>query len=240
MAEDHRNRAFGRRRDTSTVTTPNNDQRRRRPPRVENVVSEADRAILESEYTFVPPSSRKIDDGKKETWKERMVQRYHSGLYKEYALADLSRMPQIGLRWRVKQEVLEGRGELSCGNLHCSEDRSARRSDELVTMEIPFSYKEKGVSKKELVKLRLCPTCAPLVKKDNRNAKSNKKSKSDMVVESVDAASKTGKGKRRGAYNDDSSASDSSEERMLERRRRRKERRKLEREREKRRNDHSP
>jgi protein FRA10AC1 len=197
----------------------------KRPPRVENVVSEADRAILKSEYTFVQESSeeKSSSTATSSSWKERMVQRYHSGLYKEYALADLSRMPQIGLRWRVKQEVLDGRGELSCGNLHCP-DRSAR-CDRLVTMEVPFAYKEKGVAKKELVKLRLCPICAPLVKKDNGRPSESSKDKEISKTEGHDPSKK-----RRSSYDgDDSETSDSSEERMLERRRRRKERRKLER-----------
>jgi len=50
------------------------------------------------------------------------VQHYHSHLYKEYVLADLSRVLEIGkvgMRWRTEDEVKSGRGFRSCGNLKC-------------------------------------------------------------------------------------------------------------------------
>jgi protein FRA10AC1 len=139
--------------------------------KVKNIVSLADHAELEKAYSFVPPSSSIGNDnnnhalsgsksnggGGNNTWQERMVQRYHEGLYKEYALADLSRPGQLGLRWRTKQEVVDGRGEQSCGNKIC------RIQNDLITLEVPFSYQERGVAKKELVKLRLCPVCRPMV-----------------------------------------------------------------------------
>jgi protein FRA10AC1 len=56
------------------------------------------------------------------TWQERMVKNYHKGLYKEYVLADLSRVldiGKIGLRWRTEVEVKNGRGFRCCGNLTC-------------------------------------------------------------------------------------------------------------------------
>ena len=56
------------------------------------------------------------------TWQERMVKNYHKGLYKEYVLADLSRVldiGKIGLRWRTEVEVSNGRGFRGCGNLTC-------------------------------------------------------------------------------------------------------------------------
>lgn len=56
-----------------------------------------------------------------------MVQHYHSHLYKEYVLADLSRVLSgskgrggpVGLRWRTAAEVRDGKGFTSCGNLAC-------------------------------------------------------------------------------------------------------------------------
>lgn len=118
-----------------------------------NVVSATDRALLRERYEFV---SSRIDP-EDSTWVDRMVQRYNDGLYKEYALADLSRPGQLGLRWRTKVEVANGRGEYSCGNKSCL------REDDLVAIEVPFRYQERGELKKELVKLRLCPKCLPLV-----------------------------------------------------------------------------
>jgi len=56
-------------------------------------VSNADRAELERHYTFLPKKYQ-IDK-----WQDRMVQQYHSHLYKEYVLADLTTRPvgQVGL-----------------------------------------------------------------------------------------------------------------------------------------------
>ena len=56
-----------------------------------------------------------------------MVHHYHSHLYKEYVLADLSRVLSdggVGLRWRTENEVKSGRGFTSCGNLACRQNVS--------------------------------------------------------------------------------------------------------------------
>lgn len=155
-----------------------------------NIVSAVDRALLEERYEFVPSQSyaaesatatgtpattstttnnNTTDTTTGTTWQDRMVQRYHDGLYREYALADLSRPGQLGLRWRTKQEVMNGRGERSCGNKHCGGLVSSK-SNHLVTVEVPFAYMEGGISKKELVKLNLCPTCLPLVQPNATNS----------------------------------------------------------------------
>ncbi|KAG7356110.1 folate-sensitive fragile site-like protein [Nitzschia inconspicua] len=124
-------------RQCSTMSKRQSSLKPSAPPKVKNVVSEAD---------------------------HRMVQSYHDNLYKEYALADLSRGPgQIGLRWRTRQEVVDGRGERTCGNKLCTKQQE-RNNGPLITLEVPFAYQEHGVKKKELVKLRLCPACLPLVK----------------------------------------------------------------------------
>jgi protein FRA10AC1 len=120
-----------------------------------------------------------------------MVEKYHEHLYKEFALADFSRGPgKVGLRWRTKQEVVDGRGERTCGNKHCpgisntaatidpttttttttSTDTNKNNTGEvnrmcsnLETFEVPFAYVEHGMRKKELVKLRLCLGCKHLI-----------------------------------------------------------------------------
>lgn len=127
---------------------------------LKNVVSAADRAVLEEQYEFVPSQTNDDDNNNKQpsTWQDRMVQRYNEGLYREYSLADLSRPGQLGLRWRTRQEVIDGRGERTCGNKRCL------HSVGLVTIEVPFAYQEGGIKKKELVKLKLCPSCLPLVR----------------------------------------------------------------------------
>lgn len=144
-----------------------------------NLVSAADHEVLRESYTFLPPPAatpssssssappQPQSTSSSSTWQERMVQTYHQGLYKEFALADLSVPGKIGLRWRTKQEVEVGRGETTCGNKKCSESHAQTPVDGLVSLEVPFAYVEHGVRKKELVKLRLCEQCRPLVVHQN-------------------------------------------------------------------------
>jgi protein FRA10AC1 len=175
-----------------------------------NIISEADKAVLEQNYEFVP------EEKKTTSWQDRMVERYHAGLYKEFALADLSRPGKLGLRWRTRQEVVQGRGERSCGNKSC------QFSANLITLEVPFSYNEGGITKNELVKLRLCPSCKPMVKtkstsnEKSRKSQSKKKSRetvrdSDTEVDSDSNSSKFGPSKkRRSRYDGESSNSSTS------------------------------
>lgn len=82
--------------------------------------------------------------------------KYYKKLFKEYALADLSRYREgkLGLRWRTEREVIDGKGHFVCGNKTCD----AR--DGLHSFEVNFKYKEHGDVKNELVKVRLCRRCA--------------------------------------------------------------------------------
>jgi hypothetical protein len=175
------------------------------PKELKNVVCPADHAALQAEYTFIPSEEAPA------SWEARMVQKYHSGLYKEFALADLSRPSQLGLRWRAEQEVVvDGRGELSCGNLQC------RISESLVTMEVPFSYTKKGVAKKELIKLRLCSVCQPLV----RTTKRLRKDKKDYGSSSEKGEESRERKKKDGTRHRNISSSDSSSEGSEESRKR--------------------
>lgn len=156
------------------------------PRKIRNVTSALDHDELKRHYTFVPEA-----DGA--TWQQRMVNHYHSHLYKEYVLADLSRPGQVGLRWRTEQEVKNGRGHATCGNKHCGHCPGSDQSSSLLLStyyqsslpssveeekrllekiphglglhdyEVPFTYTEHGQNKTELVKLRLCLRCAPLL-----------------------------------------------------------------------------
>jgi protein FRA10AC1 len=96
-----------------------------------------------------------------------MVAQYHQHLFREFALADLSVPGRIGLRWRTKEEVFSGRGERSCGNKRCRNNSDG--ADDLATLEVPFSYEEHGERKKELVKLRVCKKCRPLLNHSTAN-----------------------------------------------------------------------
>jgi protein FRA10AC1 len=87
-----------------------------------NQAAPSDYAQLRQHFQFVLP-----DNKYGSTWQERMVQHYHSHLYKEYVLADLSRVltgkngrgGPVGLRWRTADEVKDGKGFQTCGNLAC-------------------------------------------------------------------------------------------------------------------------
>ncbi|CAM9583888.1 unnamed protein product [Pylaiella littoralis] len=89
-------------------------------------------------------------------WEVRMATKYYKLLFKEYALADLSRYREdrVGLRWRTEKDVVSGKGQFACGALRCQERR------DLHSYELNFKYKEAGEVKNELVKVRVCPQCA--------------------------------------------------------------------------------
>ncbi|CAN0368416.1 unnamed protein product [Ectocarpus sp. 12 AP-2014] len=89
-------------------------------------------------------------------WEVRMAAKYYKLLFKEYALADLSRYREdkVGLRWRTEKDVVSGKGQFECGALRCQERK------DLHSYELNFKYKEAGAVKNELVKVRVCPQCA--------------------------------------------------------------------------------
>ena len=159
---------------------------------------------LRKAYRFIPEVDDERKRGTSSNWQERMALNYEKGLYREYVLADLTRVhlkgSPVGLRWRTKGEVLKGKGEITCGNKHCpSYDDSnfqceanvsrsppkpddtcdnaskneykkeverlskLRYGEDLHSFEVPFTYKEEGVTKSELVKVNLCARCAPLL-----------------------------------------------------------------------------
>ena len=113
-----------------------------------------------------------------------MVVKYHEHLFKEFALADLSVPGRIGLRWRTREEVLNGRGESTCGNKKCR--KSHFPTDDLVTLEVPFSYMERGEHKKELVKLKLCASCRPLLRHSTKDPTSTTGTSSDHYESNQD------------------------------------------------------
>jgi hypothetical protein len=108
--------------------------------------------ILRVEHRFL----RSEEDNDDSTYEKRLARKYYERLFKEYAVADLSRWREqkVGLRWRTEQEVLSGKGQFSCGTLDCD----AR--EDLRSYEVNFAYREAGEQKSALVKLRVCPSCA--------------------------------------------------------------------------------
>ena len=93
------------------------------------------------------------------SWEQRLAIRYYNRLFKEYALVDLTYyiINKIGMRWRTEKEVIEGKGQFSCGNVHCD----VANNHELCSFEVPFRYTNReGKPVSTLVKVRLCSACA--------------------------------------------------------------------------------
>eukprot|EP01119_Soliformovum_irregulare_P023694 TRINITY_DN8328_c0_g1_i1.p1 TRINITY_DN8328_c0_g1~~TRINITY_DN8328_c0_g1_i1.p1 ORF type:complete len:278 (+),score=77.84 TRINITY_DN8328_c0_g1_i1:111-836(+) len=128
-----------------------------------------DHDVLRENYTFLPEDTSDTD----QSWEKRMVKKYHDKLFKEYALADMSRYKEgkIGLRWRTEKEVFVGKGHFTCGNKKCSS------KENLTSYELNFAYKENGEHKNALVKVRVCPECAEMLnyKKNQQILKEEKK-----------------------------------------------------------------
>ncbi len=111
------------------------------------------------------------------TWERRLAKKYYDKLFKEYAIADLSRYEDgaIGLRWRTEREVVSGKGQFSCGAKRCEQ------FNDLESYEVDFSYREAGEKKQALVKLRVCKACAARLnyrharKKARRQAKEKRR-----------------------------------------------------------------
>lgn len=134
-----------------------------------------DLAILSKHFQFIRNDEQDIQAGEKD-WQVRMSVRYYQQLFREFALADLSRYEEgkIGLRWRTEREVVTGKGQFTCGNKACEEQADLR------SYELMFTYKEEREKKRCLVKVRACPTCAPKLfykqlKEKKRHEKRGKK-----------------------------------------------------------------
>ena len=61
------------------------------------------------------------EDDEVTSWEKRLAKKYYDKLFKEYAIADLSRYREgaIGLRWRTAKEVVAGKGQFVCGVKRC-------------------------------------------------------------------------------------------------------------------------
>ena len=90
-----------------------------------------------------------------------LARKYYDKLYKEYVVVDISQVDQgkVGCRWRTKQEVLLGKGDIICGNKKCTNERA------LEDYEFVFRYREQEREKKAFVKVKLCSTCEPIMRK---------------------------------------------------------------------------
>eukprot|EP00878_Enallax_costatus_P007838 GHUV01008203.1.p1 GENE.GHUV01008203.1~~GHUV01008203.1.p1 ORF type:complete len:330 (+),score=111.93 GHUV01008203.1:203-1192(+) len=114
-----------------------------------------DEDVLRQHHRFLRTAADDAQDNPAD-WGVRLAKRYYARLFKEYAIADLSRYKEtkVGMRWRTKAEVESGKGQFVCGAKGCNETFG------LGSYEVNFSYVEAGQHKQALVKLRLCATCA--------------------------------------------------------------------------------
>ncbi|TIC56544.1 putative rsec15 [Wallemia mellicola] len=107
---------------------------------------DSDEEVKETTEEVTDPYAQKLSD------------KYYDSLYKEFAIADLKHYKtQISLRWRTKQEVVDGVGEKSCANIRCM-----TRESKLIPFELPFNYKENDIAKNAEVKVVLCLASAVL------------------------------------------------------------------------------
>ncbi|RPB00969.1 hypothetical protein L873DRAFT_719876 [Choiromyces venosus 120613-1] len=120
-----------------------------------------ERDILEDHHQFIRA------DEEADTDEKRIAKSYYDKLFKEFAMVELARWrdKQIAMRWRTKQEVLDGKGQFSCANLSCRNRRSTldENPDEeggLRSFELNFEYVEHGEKKNALVTARVCEECA--------------------------------------------------------------------------------
>lgn len=120
-----------------------------------------------------------------------MARRYYNKLYKEFAVIDLSRYKEgkYGLRWRTEKEVINKKGQTICASKQCE------IANNLSTYEVLFKYNEDAVTKRELVKVCLCESCAEKLKESNtKREKLTAASNKDDV--SREAATESGSRKR--------------------------------------------
>lgn len=114
-------------------------------------LAKSDFQLLAESHRFLRAATD--DDG---SWEARLALRYYERLFKEYVICDLAgyKQGEVGLRWRTEAEVLQGRGQFSCGHRRC------KATSGLQSYEVDFKYKEAGLKKRALVKARLCEDCA--------------------------------------------------------------------------------
>ncbi|KAI8053956.1 folate-sensitive fragile site protein Fra10Ac1-domain-containing protein [Syncephalis plumigaleata] len=141
--------------------------------------------ILRENHRFV----RDLDEDESTlTWEQRVAKRYYDQLFKEYCLADLRyyREGKVAMRWRTKTEVVDGKGQFICGNIHCD------KKEELTSWEVNFAYVEDGERKNTLVKLRTCPKCSNKLNYRKRQ----RKAEQEETEEQEEEQEEEGKGKR--------------------------------------------
>lgn len=170
-----------------------------------------DYTVLSEQHKFLWKEHDTAD-----TWEKKLAKAYYDRLFKEYAICDLSRYKknEIALRWRTEKEVLEGKGQFTCGHKHCSELK------DLKSWEVNFNYVEHNERKQALVKVRLCADCSAklnyhhkrkLWKQQRAGSNKHKKEKSRKKKKRKHKEDKEEWTEKKRQRTSDSSESDSSE-----------------------------
>jgi len=113
--------------------------------------------VIRENHQFLWDEDEDGDDEEgSRSWERNLAKKYWDKLYKEYCICDLSRYKEnkVAMRWRVEKEVVDGKGQFTCGNRKCKEREGMK------TWEVNFAYLEHGDKKNALVKVRLCPDCS--------------------------------------------------------------------------------
>ncbi|GAB6018459.1 hypothetical protein CHUAL_000162 [Chamberlinius hualienensis] len=128
------------------------------------------------------------EEDETDTWGKRLAKKYYEKLFKEYCIADLSRYKEnkIAMRWRIENEVVEGKGQFVCGNKSCEAKEGLR------SWEVNFAYLENDKKKNALVKLRLCSDCSYKLNYRHQKHKIIKKEKDAKQSTSSEADSESG------------------------------------------------
>ncbi|KAK6359291.1 hypothetical protein TWF696_000453 [Orbilia brochopaga] len=181
-----------------------------------------ERDLLEEEFQFLRDENG--GDQHADSTAKEIAKKYYDNLFREFALIDLSRWRegQVALRWRTKQEVLQGLGQFTCASLTCPRhmppsdeppefDLDADGEDDegtvkLETFEMNFGYVEKDVKKNALVKVCVCDKCATKLRRVS-GPKNDKDDKDDRHRHSHssrprDRERRRGSKERRGHDND--------------------------------------
>ncbi|CAH7667926.1 folate-sensitive fragile site protein Fra10Ac1-domain-containing protein [Phakopsora pachyrhizi] len=114
----------------------------RTPPPLPKSKTELD--VLVERHRFIRDSN---EDNL--TWEDRLAKKAYDQLFKELAICDLTRYREgkATMRWRTANEVIIGKGHLSCSNLNCKYHDPSRISSQKATA--PSSSKPKPKSTNE-------------------------------------------------------------------------------------------
>ena len=117
---------------------------------------------LRESYRFVEDADA-TGSSQGDGWGRSLAETYDSSLTKDFGLSAVAPDGRLGIRWRTRREVINGKGQYTCGMLDCDAVVS------LSTFEVPFAYSDAGrpsIQAAALVRLRLCGLCAMRAFKD--------------------------------------------------------------------------